>query len=123
MLSLVLALAALVLPSAAFIECNVLNYGAVANNSTDLGPALTAAWNNCVIPQATTVATDVLLYVPAGNFLLKTNVVFNGAKNWNLHIAGNIYLPYIPTLTGTMLTFQVGYFIFRPRNIGIYIAR
>ncbi|KAJ6554403.1 pectin lyase fold/virulence factor [Mycena capillaripes] len=106
MLSRVLALAALVLPATAFIECNALDYGAQANNSTDLGPALTAAWNNCVIPQATTVATDVLLYVPAGNFLLKTNVVFNGTKNWNLHIAGNIYLPYIPTLTGTMLTFQ-----------------
>ncbi|KAJ7305528.1 pectin lyase-like protein [Mycena albidolilacea] len=106
MLSRVLALAALVLPSTAFITCSVLSYGAVADNSTDLGPALTKAWNSCVIPQATTVATDVLLYVPAGNYLLKTNVVFNGAKNWNLHIAGNIYLPYIPTLTGTMLTFQ-----------------
>jgi rhamnogalacturonan hydrolase len=108
MLSRLLALAALVLPSTAFITCSVLSYGAVADNSTDLGPALTKAWNSCVIPQATTVATDVLLYVPAGNYLLKTNVVFNGAKNWNLHIAGNIYLPYIPTLTGTMLTFQVG---------------
>ncbi|KAJ7674256.1 pectin lyase-like protein [Mycena rosella] len=97
MLSRALALAALALPAAAFIECNVLSYGAVSDNATDLGPALTAAWNNCVIPQATTVATDVLLF---------TNVVFNGAKKWNLHITGNIYLPYIPTLTGTMLTFQ-----------------
>ncbi|KAJ6578722.1 pectin lyase-like protein [Mycena vulgaris] len=106
MFSRVLALAAMALPSTAFITCNVLSYGAVADNTTDLGPALTAAWNGCVIPQATTVATDVLLLVPAGSFLLKTNVVFNGAKNWNLHITGNIYLPYIPTLTGTMLTFQ-----------------
>ncbi|KAJ7153415.1 pectin lyase fold/virulence factor [Mycena crocata] len=108
MLSRVLALAALVLPSTAFITCNVLSYGAVADNTTDLGPALTAAWNKCVIPQTTTVATDVLLLVPEGNFLLKTNVVFNGAKNWNLHITGNIYLPFIATLTGTMLTFQGG---------------
>ncbi|KAJ6625995.1 pectin lyase-like protein [Mycena sp. CBHHK59/15] len=102
----IFALIALALPSSAFITCSVLSYGAIADNTTDLGPALTAAWNNCVIPQATTVATDVLLYVPAGDYLLKTNVVFNGAKNWNLHIAGHIYLPYIPTLTGTMLTFQ-----------------
>ncbi|KAJ7613707.1 pectin lyase-like protein [Mycena polygramma] len=93
-------------PVAAFIECNVLDYGAVADNTTDLGPALTAAWNQCVIPQATTVATDTLLYVPSGNFLLKSNVVFDDAKNWNLHIAGNIYLPYLPSLTGTMLTFE-----------------
>ncbi|KAJ6578721.1 pectin lyase-like protein [Mycena vulgaris] len=102
-----LSLLALALPAAAFIECNVLDYGAVADNTTDVGPALTAAWTECVIPQVkTTVATDVLLYVPAGSFLLKSNVVFDGAANWNLHIAGDIYLPYIPTLTGTMLTFE-----------------
>ncbi|KAJ7055224.1 pectin lyase-like protein, partial [Mycena amicta] len=103
------ALSLLALSSAvhAFIECNVLSYGAVADNTTDLGPALTNAWQQCVIPNVkTTVATDVLLYVPAGNFLLKSNVVFDDAANWNLHIAGNIYLPYIPTLTGTMLTFE-----------------
>jgi len=52
------------------------------------------------------VADNVLLYVPAGNFLLKSNVVFDNAANWNLHIAGNIYLPFIATLTGTMLTFE-----------------
>ncbi|KAJ7055246.1 pectin lyase fold/virulence factor [Mycena amicta] len=93
----------------AFIECNVLSYGAVADNTTDLGPALTKAWQQCFIPDVkTTVATDVLLYVPAGNFLLKSNVVFDDAANSNLHIAGNLYLPYIPTLTGTMLTFEVG---------------
>jgi len=105
--ALSLGLLALALPAAAFIECNVLTYGAVADNTTDLGPALTNAWQQCVIPNVkTTVATDVLLYVPAGNFLLKTNVVFDDAANWNLHIAGNIYLPFNPALTGTMLTFE-----------------
>ncbi|KAJ7735921.1 pectin lyase-like protein [Mycena metata] len=102
-----LALALVTSPAAAFIECNVLDYGAVADNTTDLGPALTKAWTTCVIPQVTTtVATNVLLYVPAGNFLLKSNVVFDDAANWNLHIAGNIYLPFLPSLTGTMLTFE-----------------
>lgn len=106
--ALSLGLLALALPAAAFIECNVLTYGAVADNTTDLGPALTKAWQQCVIPNVkTTVASDVLLYVPAGNFLLKTNVVFDDAANWNLHIAGNIYLPFNPALTGTMLTFEV----------------
>ncbi|KAJ7200595.1 pectin lyase-like protein [Mycena pura] len=105
--ALSLGLLALALPAAAFIECNVLTYGAVADNTTDLGPALTKAWQQCVIPNVkTTVASDVLLYVPAGNFLLKTNVVFDDAANWNLHIAGNIYLPFNPALTGTMLTFE-----------------
>lgn len=45
--------------------------GAVADNKTDLGPALTKAWQECVIPQVTTtVADNVLLYVPAGDYLL-----------------------------------------------------
>ncbi|KAF7373729.1 Glycoside hydrolase family 28 protein [Mycena sanguinolenta] len=93
--------------AAAFIECNVLDYGAVADNSTDLGPALTKAWTECVIPQVTTtVADNVLLFVPSGNFLLKSNVVFDDAANWNLHITGNIYLPFDASLTGTMLTFE-----------------
>ncbi|KAH7871006.1 pectin lyase-like protein [Lentinula edodes] len=110
----------------AFIECSVLNYGecivialesgnsltltskgAVADNATDLGPALTKAWQECVIPQVTTtVATDVLLYVPAGNYLLASTVTFDDAANWNLHIAGDIFLPFNPSLTGTMLTFE-----------------
>ncbi|KAJ3762056.1 pectin lyase-like protein [Lentinula raphanica] len=90
-----------------FIECSVLDYGAVADNSTDLGPALTKTWQECVIPQVTTtVATDVLLYVPAGNYLLASTVTFDGAENWNLHIAGEIFLPFNPDLTGTMLTFE-----------------
>ncbi|KAJ6465763.1 pectin lyase-like protein [Mycena sanguinolenta] len=102
-----LAVALSIGPVAAFIECNVLDYGAVADNTTDLGPALTKAWTECVIPQVTTtVADNVLLYVPSGNFLLASNVVFDNAANWNLHIAGNIYLPYNPDLTGTMLTFE-----------------
>lgn len=37
----------------------------------------------------------------------RSNVVFDGAANWNLHIAGNIYLPFVSTLTGTMITFEV----------------
>ncbi|KAF8167068.1 pectin lyase-like protein [Mycena galopus ATCC 62051] len=102
-----LAVALSVGRAAAFIECSVLDYGAVADNSTDLGPALSKAWTECVIPQVTTtVADNVLLYVPAGNYLLASTVTFNGAANWNLHIAGNIYLPYNPDLTGTMLTFE-----------------
>ncbi|KAJ7459470.1 pectin lyase-like protein [Mycena galericulata] len=103
----VLALALAATPAFAFIECNVLDYGAVADNTTDLGPALTKAWQSCVIPAVTTtVADNVLLYVPSGNFLLASTVTFDDAADWNLHIAGNIYLPYNPALTGTMLTFE-----------------
>lgn len=107
LLALTVFAASLLRPVVAFIQCNVLDYGAVADNSTDLGPALLSAWNNCVKAKATSVATDTLIYVPSGNFLLKSTVTFNGAQNWNLHITGNIYLPFNPSLTGTMLTFQV----------------
>ncbi|KIJ52337.1 glycoside hydrolase family 28 protein, partial [Sphaerobolus stellatus SS14] len=92
--------------TAGYVTCNVLDYGAVADNSTDLAPALTSAWNNCVKAHATSTATDTLLLVPAGNFLMKSTVTFDGAQNWNLHITGNIYLPFNPSLTGTMFTFQ-----------------
>jgi len=92
--------------AAGYVTCNVLDYGAKADNSTDLGPALMSAWNNCVIPHATSTATDTLLLVPSGNFLMKSTVTFNNAQNWNLHITGNVYLPFDPNLTGTMFTFQ-----------------
>lgn len=44
--------------------CNVLDYGAVADNSTDLGPALTDAFKACIDGE--------LVYIPSGNYLLKT---------------------------------------------------
>ncbi|EIN04811.1 pectin lyase-like protein [Punctularia strigosozonata HHB-11173 SS5] len=109
LLSLVLALAFFLLfaqESLAFIECSVLDYGGVADNSTDLGPALLSAWKNCVIPKATSTATDTLLYVPSGNYLLKSNVLFDDAVNFNLHITGNIYLPFDSSLSGTMIEFE-----------------
>ncbi|CAK5265867.1 unnamed protein product [Mycena citricolor] len=101
-----LALGAASRVSAAVKTCNVLDYGAKADNSTDLGPALLAAWNKCVIPSSTHVATDTQLVVPAGNFLLRSNAVFDHAAYWNLRILGNIYLPYDPSLGGTMIEFD-----------------
>ncbi|CAK5265543.1 unnamed protein product [Mycena citricolor] len=105
-----LAILAFVLPALAAIECNVLDYGAVADNQTDIGPALTATWKNCVIPNVTTtVATDVVLLVPSGSFLLTSMVLFDKAKYWNLHLVGNLYLPFNTTLGGiggTMLQWQ-----------------
>jgi rhamnogalacturonan hydrolase len=110
MLSSKLILVSLLLSTNAvlgYVTCSVLDYGAVADNSTDLGPAMLSAWKNCVIPHATSTATDTLLYVPAGNFRLNSNVVMSGAVNFNLHIAGSIYLPFNPSLGGTMIEFDV----------------
>lgn len=91
----------------AVTTCNVLNYGAVANNATDLGPALLAAYSDCVESHVTTSAADTVLLVPSGNFLLESTVQFTEANYFTLTITGNIYLPFNPDLTGTMLTFDV----------------
>ncbi|CAK5262362.1 unnamed protein product [Mycena citricolor] len=110
LISTALLLATFPTQTQAVIECNVLNYGAVADNVTDIGPALTAAWQNCVIPSVnSTVATDVQLLVPSGDFRLTTMVLFNHATHWNFHLVGNLYLPFNTTLGGiggTMLQWQ-----------------
>jgi rhamnogalacturonan hydrolase len=42
--------------------CNVLDYGAVADNSTDLGPALKSAFSSCAITGGATI------YIPPGSY-------------------------------------------------------
>lgn len=63
--------------------CDVTDYGAVADNSTDLGPALTAAFEACI--------DGGLVYIPSGNYLLETWVTLSGASAWALQMDGIIY--------------------------------
>ena len=42
--------------------CNVLDYGGVADGTTDVGPAISKAFSTCVVGNAAT------LYVPGGNY-------------------------------------------------------
>ena len=63
--------------------CNVLDYGAVADNSTDLGPALTDAFKACI--------DGGLVYIPSGNYLLKRWVTLSGGSAWALQLDGIIY--------------------------------
>jgi rhamnogalacturonan hydrolase len=63
--------------------CNVLDYGAVADNSTDLGPALTDAFEACI--------DGGLVYIPSGNYLLETWVTLSGGSAWALQLDGIIY--------------------------------
>lgn len=94
----------------AVTTCSVLDYGAAADNSTDLGPALTKAYSDCVEGAVTTSAADTVLLVPSGNFLLASNVAFTSAKYFTLTITGNIYLPFDADLTGNMLLWDVSGF-------------
>ena len=63
--------------------CNVLNYGAKADKSTDLGPPLLSAFTAC--------KTGGTVVVPAGDFAINTWVTFEGGKAWALQLDGTIY--------------------------------
>ena len=63
--------------------CNVLNYGAKADQSTDLGPALSSAFQDCI--------GGGLVLVPEGNYALNTWVTTSGGKGIALQIDGIIY--------------------------------
>ena len=51
---------------------NILDYGAVADGSTDIGPALNA------IAARLAAGSANVIYIPAGNYRLASAVVFNG---------------------------------------------
>lgn len=50
------------LDTKAAVMCSVLDYGAVADGETDIGPAISSAFTECVSGNAAT------LYVPEGNY-------------------------------------------------------
>lgn len=58
-------------------ECNVLDYGAVADNSTDVSTAFNSAFEDCVLQNP-----GSRLIVPAGNYLLNQSVVLSNGTNW-----------------------------------------
>ena len=46
--------------------CNILDYGGIADNSTDIGPAIELAFSSCAITGAATI------YIPPGSYSRKT---------------------------------------------------
>lgn len=63
--------------------CNVLNYGAVADKSTDLGPPLASAFAAC--------KSGGTVVIPSGNYALATWVRLSGGSAWALQLDGIIY--------------------------------
>lgn len=63
--------------------CNVLNYGAVADKSTDLGPPLASAFAAC--------KSGGIVVIPSGNYALATWVTLSGGSAWALQLDGVIY--------------------------------
>ncbi|KAJ9223750.1 CAZyme family GH28 [Paecilomyces variotii] len=63
--------------------CNVVDYGAVADQSTDLGAPLASAFADC--------KSGGLVYVPSGKYAMDTWVTLSGGSAWALQIDGQIY--------------------------------
>ncbi|KAL6235692.1 RGase A [Aspergillus navahoensis] len=63
--------------------CNVLDYGAVADKSTDIGPALSSAWDEC--------ADGGVVYIPPGDYAIETWVKLSGGKACAIQLDGIIY--------------------------------
>ncbi|KAI0745323.1 rhamnogalacturonase [Earliella scabrosa] len=78
--------------------CNVLNYGG-SIGSSDIGPAITNAFNNCVVktPGST-------LYVPAGNYQMKTWVDLKHGTKWAFRLDG--FITRASTTGGNMIAIE-----------------
>lgn len=62
--------------------CDVTDYGASADGSTDISTALTDAWNDC--------KSGGVVYVPAGDYALSTWVSLSGGAGVAIQIDGII---------------------------------
>lgn len=70
-------------------ECNILDYGAVADNKTDVSGAIEAAFTKCVLQHPGSRLT-----VPEGNYLVNRSVVLSNATNWAFQLDGLITAAY-----------------------------
>lgn len=71
------------------VECNVLNYGAVADNFTDISFAVEKAFTECVLQ-----SPGSRLIIPKGEYLLSRSVVLSNATNWAFQLDGLITAAY-----------------------------
>lgn len=63
--------------------CNVLDYGAKADKSTDVGPPLASAFAAC--------KTGGTVVIPTGDYAMSTWVSLTGGSAWALQLDGTIY--------------------------------
>ncbi|KAJ5313750.1 uncharacterized protein N7443_000634 [Penicillium atrosanguineum] len=71
------------------IECNVLDYGAVADNATDISTPLETAFTECVLSHP-----GSRLVVPEGDYLINRSVVLSNATSWAFQLDGLITAAY-----------------------------
>jgi rhamnogalacturonan hydrolase len=63
--------------------CSVLDYGGVADNSTDIGPAISDAWDAC--------KSGGVVYIPSGDYALESWVSLTGGSSTAIRMDGIIY--------------------------------
>ncbi|EYE94172.1 putative extracellular rhamnogalacturonase [Aspergillus ruber CBS 135680] len=63
--------------------CNVLDYGAKADKSTDIGSAIDSAFKEC--------SNGGVVYIPPGDYAMESWVTLSGGKGWALQLDGVIY--------------------------------
>lgn len=68
---------------AAYKTCSVLDYGGKADNTTDIGPAISSAWDAC--------KSGGVVYIPSGNYALETWVSLTGGTSTAIRMDGIIY--------------------------------
>jgi hypothetical protein len=92
-------------------ECNILDYGAANDNSSDVADALEAVFNNCVRGHP-----GSRLVVPEGQYLLNRSVVLSNATNWAFQLEGLITLAYGGNWTVDRQLILQGYAGVKPLN-------
>lgn len=71
------------------IECNILDYGAVADNKTDISTALETVFSECVRKHP-----GSRLIVPEGDYLIERGVTLVNGTNWAFQLDGLITAAY-----------------------------
>ncbi|KAJ5713615.1 uncharacterized protein N7483_010796 [Penicillium malachiteum] len=71
------------------IECNILDYGGVADNSTDVATAIEKTFTECVQAHP-----GSRLIVPEGEYLVNRSIVLSNATNWAFQLDGLITAAY-----------------------------
>ncbi|KAH7379816.1 pectin lyase fold/virulence factor [Cadophora sp. MPI-SDFR-AT-0126] len=80
--------------------CNVLDYGAKADNKTDIGPAILSAFSKCASNGGATI------YVPPGSYSIATGVNLNKGSAYALQIDGLITLTSNGAFNGNAFVIQ-----------------
>lgn len=71
------------------IECNILDYGGVADNSTDVSTSIETTFKECVLANP-----GSRLVVPEGDYLVKRSIVLSNGTNWAFQLDGLITAAY-----------------------------